>query len=143
MRNKNFPGALAAAVGYSAEPATSSQQRPKATTDVTIGAFQHLVLLAIQDLGPQAYVAEIVKWLASKQDRQAAVPQVFLAVERLEDKRLIRSRKTDPENRVGGRSRRLFSLTSAGTRALDARLVADQAQPKEEQHHAALQPIPV
>ena len=90
-------------------------------TDMTeglLGELEHLVLLSIVRLGPDSYGVPIVDDLRQHTRRRILRPSVYLALKRLEDKGLIRSRMGEPEARRGGRARRHFTATAAGLRAL-------------------------
>jgi DNA-binding PadR family transcriptional regulator len=60
----------------------------------------------------------IVDELRRHTRRRILRPSVYLALKRLEEKGLIRSRLGDPEPRRGGRARRHFTPTAAGVRVL-------------------------
>ena len=60
----------------------------------------------------------IIDELQKHTRRRILQPSVYLALRRLEAKGLIRSRMGDPEARRGGRARRHFEITAAGTRVL-------------------------
>jgi DNA-binding PadR family transcriptional regulator len=85
----------------------------------TIGGFEQLVLTAILDLGEQAYGVTIhgaVSELSSP--KSVSLGAVYATLERLEDKRLITSRLSEPTPERGGRSKRYYRLERAGERAL-------------------------
>lgn len=75
-----------------------------------VGELEHLVLLAILRLGPEAYGVPIVDELRRHTRQSVLRPSVYLALRRLEHKGLISSRLGDPEPRRGGRARRYFEL---------------------------------
>ncbi len=80
----------------------------------TIGEFEHLVLLAIARLGNDAGGAAIHAELEAVANRDAAIPAIYVTLARLAQKVLVRSRTIPAPADRGGRSRRLYSLTSAG-----------------------------
>jgi len=84
----------------------------------SIGALEHLVLLAIVRLGPDSYGVTIIDELQAHARRPVLRPSVYLALKRLESRGLIRSRMGEPEARRGGRARRHFAATAAGLRTL-------------------------
>jgi DNA-binding PadR family transcriptional regulator len=84
----------------------------------TLGELEHLVLLAILRLGDSAYGVPIVDELRRHTRRPILRPSVYLALRRLEEKGLIRSRLGDPEPRRGGRARRHFELRASGLAVL-------------------------
>lgn len=83
-----------------------------------LGELEQLVLLAIMRLGPECYGVPIVDELQKHTTRPILRPSVYLALKRLEDKGLIRSRMGEPEARRGGRARRHFEATASAKVAL-------------------------
>jgi PadR family transcriptional regulator len=83
-----------------------------------LGGLEHLILLALIRLGPDAYGVPIVDELRRHTRRPVLRPSVYLALRRLEAKGLVRSRLGDPEARRGGRARRYFEVSAAGRKAL-------------------------
>jgi PadR family transcriptional regulator PadR len=87
-------------------------------TQDSLGELEQLVLLAIVRLGPDSSGVPIIAELRQHTRRPILRPSVYLALRRLEDKGLIRSRLGEPEARRGGRARRHFQPTAAGLKAL-------------------------
>ena len=83
-----------------------------------LGELEHLILLAIVRLGPDTYGVPIVDELRKHTRRSVLRPSVYLALRRLEDKGLVRSRLGQPEARRGGRARRHFEATPAALKLL-------------------------
>ena len=84
-----------------------------------IGQFEAFVLTAIVGLGDNAYGVTIhgaVKELASP--RPVSMGAVYATLDRLEDKKLIRSWLSMPTRERGGRSKRHYQVQPAGERAL-------------------------
>src|SRR5689334_8490185 len=84
----------------------------------SLGTFELAALLAVARLGDDAYGLAIGRDLAERTGRKHSAGALYTTLQRLEDKGLLRSRMTDPLPIRGGRSRRQFLLTAAGTRAL-------------------------
>jgi PadR family transcriptional regulator PadR len=84
----------------------------------SIGELEHLVLLVILRLGTGAYGVPIVGELKRHTRRPVLRPSVYLALRRLEDKGLVRSRLGEPEARRGGRARRYFELQPGAVKLL-------------------------
>lgn len=84
----------------------------------TIGMLELVTLLAVARLGDDAYGLAVRSDLAKRTGRDYSVGAVYTTLQRLEDKGLLKSRASEPLPIRGGRSRRLFRVTGAGTRAL-------------------------
>ena len=91
-----------------------------------LGSLELTTLLAVVRLKDNAYGLAIRSDLAERTGRDYSVGAVYTTLQRLEDKGLLSSRLSDPLPVRGGRSRRQFSLTGAGARAL-----------REAERHAA------
>jgi PadR family transcriptional regulator PadR len=85
---------------------------------MNLGEFEQIVLLAILRLGDEAYAIPIRHEIAERTGRSVARGALYTALERLEVKRCLRSRMSDPLPERGGRSRRYFTVTQAGLSAL-------------------------
>jgi len=83
-----------------------------------LGEFEQIVLLAILRLGDQAYAIPVRQEIEERTGRSVARGALYTALERLETKRCLRSRMSDPLPERGGRSRRYFTVTTAGMGAL-------------------------
>jgi PadR family transcriptional regulator PadR len=84
----------------------------------TLGRFEYSLLRAVENLGTDAYGARIGKYLSEKLNRDVTAPQVYMTLERLAKRGLVRSENTDPVPERGGRSRRRFIIEATGVRAL-------------------------
>ncbi|MDQ6737853.1 MAG: PadR family transcriptional regulator [Gemmatimonadota bacterium] len=95
------------------------------TPTPSLGSLELTALLAVARLGDDAYGLAIRRDLTERTGRVYSVGAVYTTLQRLEDKSLLRSHSSDPLPIRGGRSRRHFTLTGAGARAVrDARLHA-------------------
>ena len=84
-----------------------------------IGQFEQIVLTAIVELDDRAYGVTIHRAVAELSNpRRVSLGAIYATLDRLEDKGLLGSRLSGPIPERGGRSRRYYCLTSAGTRAL-------------------------
>jgi DNA-binding PadR family transcriptional regulator len=83
-----------------------------------IGEFEELVLLAVQARGVDAYGVAVQGLLERETTRPVSIGAVYAALDRLEAKGLVRSTVTAGTPVRGGRSRRAFTPTRAGLRAL-------------------------
>jgi DNA-binding PadR family transcriptional regulator len=85
-----------------------------------LGEFEELVLLAVQGLDREAYGVSVQAVLARETARDVSLGAVYAALDRLDTKGLVESRIVPGTAARGGRSRRAFSPTPAGAKALDA-----------------------
>ena len=89
---------------------------PMARAD--LGDIEHLVLLAILRLGPDAYGIPILDEVSARSGRDVSRATVYVALKRLEQKGLVSSRLGDSTPERGGRAKRFFKLKSSGLKAL-------------------------
>lgn len=85
---------------------------------ISLGNLELSALLAVSRLGEDAYGLAIRHDLSERARRDYSVGAIYTTLQRLEDKGLVRSHATEPLPVRGGRSRRLFKLTGAGSRAI-------------------------
>jgi DNA-binding PadR family transcriptional regulator len=83
-----------------------------------LGEFEHLVLLAVLRVEDGAYGLTVRRELEESTGRSVTIGAVYSTLDRLDSKGMLRSHRTEPERRPGGRSRRQFDLTAAGRAAL-------------------------
>jgi len=89
------------------------------TIQASIGQFEQFVLTAILSLGENAYgvtIRKVVGDLAAP--KSVSLGAVYATLDRLEDKRFVRSWLSNPTPERGGRSKRHYRLEAAGERAL-------------------------
>ncbi|MBN2266013.1 MAG: helix-turn-helix transcriptional regulator [Candidatus Aminicenantes bacterium] len=79
---------------------------------------EELVLLAVWNLQDEASCLPIQRKLGEVTGRTWSLGSIFDPLERLERKRLLESRLTEPTKERGGRSKRVYRLTVLGRRAL-------------------------
>jgi DNA-binding PadR family transcriptional regulator len=89
-------------------------------TDTYLGEFEQMVLLAVLQLGDDGYAVPIRALIQSRAKRPVARGALYTALERLEAKGCLRSRMGEPTPERGGRSRRYFTVSAEGLRALKA-----------------------
>jgi DNA-binding PadR family transcriptional regulator len=85
-----------------------------------IGEFEELVLLTVSGLAGEAYGVAVQQVLERETTRDVSLGAVYAALDRLEQKGLVRSTMTPGTAVRGGRSRRSFALTRDGVRTIDA-----------------------
>lgn len=77
----------------------------------TLGEFEHQILLAILQLGREAYSVSLVSELEARTGREVATSAVYVALRRLENKGMLVSRLETPEESGEPYPRRYFALT--------------------------------
>ena len=83
-----------------------------------LGSLELAILLAVARLNENAYGLMVRSDLRERTGRDLSVGAVYTTLQRLQDKGLLKSKATAPLPVRGGRSRRHFSLTGAGARAI-------------------------
>ena len=83
-------------------------------TDAPLGAFEEQVLLAVLRTAHESYGMMVRREIEAVTDRDVAIGAVYATLDRLEAKQLVASRRMDVE----GQSRRVFTVTRHGARAL-------------------------
>lgn len=83
-----------------------------------VGEFEHLVLLALIRLGNGAYGAAILKEIRDRTGRDVSEGTAYMALGRLEKKKMIASYLGLPTHQRGGRRRRHYIIDKDGERAL-------------------------
>lgn len=83
-----------------------------------LGEFEEVVLLAVAVLTPQAYSVAIAEELEQQTGRSITTGAVHAALQRLEQKGLVSSLMGDATPQRGGRRKRIFTVTVAGSRVL-------------------------
>jgi PadR family transcriptional regulator PadR len=88
--------------------------------DIYLGEFEQIVLLAILRLGEDAYAIPVRQEIEARTGRSVARGALYTALERLEAKKCLTSRMSEPLPERGGRSRRYYAVTAAGVAGLRA-----------------------
>ena len=85
----------------------------------SIGQFEQIVLASVASLRDNAYGVSIHRAVGElSAPRSVSLGAVYATLDRLEDKKLIRSWLSEPTRERGGRSKRHYALTPAGEVAL-------------------------
>lgn len=79
---------------------------------------EELVLLSVWNLQDEASCLPIQRKLKEVTGKVWSLGSIFDPLDRLERKRLLVSRLTEPTKERGGRSKRIYRLTPLGRRAL-------------------------
>src|SRR4051812_4639810 len=83
-----------------------------------LGEFEEIVLLTVAVFTPQAYSVIIAEELEQQTGKSVTTGAVHAALQRLENKGLVSSRMGESTPERGGRRKRIFLVTPAGTRVL-------------------------
>ena len=83
-----------------------------------LGEFELVVLLTLLRLGNGAWGAAIRRDIQERTTRELPVSVVYVTLQRLENKRLVRSYLGNPTPERGGRRRRHYLLDTPGEQAL-------------------------
>ena len=83
-----------------------------------LGAFEHLLLLALVRLGDGTYGVPIRDELEARTGRLVSPGAVYTALDRLERRGLVRSQLGDPTPARGGKRKRCYRLTAKGAAAV-------------------------
>jgi PadR family transcriptional regulator PadR len=87
-------------------------------SSASLGNFELSVLLAVARLGDNAYGVRIRHDVSERHGRDCAVGAIYTTLQRLEAKGFVHSRLSEPLPVRGGRSRREYTVTAGGSRAL-------------------------
>jgi DNA-binding PadR family transcriptional regulator len=90
----------------------------------SLGSFEQLVLLAILRAGDDAYGVSVQEEIERVTGRDVAPGALYRALDRLEERGLVRSGVGEPSEERGGRRRRTLSVTPVGARELAEALSA-------------------
>jgi PadR family transcriptional regulator PadR len=88
--------------------------------DAYLGEFEQIVLLAILRLKDDAYAVPVREEIEARTGRSVSRGALYTALDRLEAKRCLTSRMSEPIAERGGRSRRYYTVAPAGLSALRA-----------------------
>lgn len=83
-----------------------------------LGEFEELVLLIVAAMQGEAYGVGVMEELEKQAGRSANISAVHAALRRLESKGFVESGWSEATPERGGRRKRLFSITAAGSAAL-------------------------
>jgi DNA-binding PadR family transcriptional regulator len=90
------------------------------TSESPLGEFEVVILLAVlhlQQTGDHAFGSAIRDEIERRSGRKVSRGSIYITLDRLEEKGLLRSRVSESTQAPSGRPRRLFRVTAAGQRA--------------------------
>lgn len=83
------------------------------------GAFEEVVLLAVARLADQGYGVTILREIEERTKTRPALGAIYATLERLEARGWVTSYQGEASPVRGGRAKRHYKLTAAGSRALE------------------------
>jgi len=89
-----------------------------------VGALEQHVLLAIIALHPDAYGVSIQDHIQRRAGYEPSIGSIYAAVDRLEEKGFIKSRRGETTPQRGGRRKLHYTVTAAGQATLKESLRA-------------------
>ncbi len=84
-----------------------------------LGEFEELILLMVAILTGEAYGISILNEIEDKTGRKVTVSTIHTALYRLEQKGFVQSEVGGASKERGGRSKRLYTITDDGNKALE------------------------
>ena len=85
---------------------------------IILGEFEQTVMLAVLQLGDNAYAPNIAHHLEKTIARSVSRGALYSCLNQLERKGLLRWRVDSPTSERGGHSRRFYQVNAIGVRAL-------------------------
>lgn len=80
---------------------------------------EELILLAVCNLGDNAYGVTIREYLKEKAGQKFSIGGIYVPLDRLVAKRFLKARQGPPTPERGGMSKRYYTITSKGVQALN------------------------
>ncbi len=87
-------------------------------TNLSLGEFEQIVLLAVLRLGDEAYGVTILSEIAAKTGRNPSPGALYTTLHRMEAKGLVTFRDGSPTPERGGRAKRFVTVTREGRNAV-------------------------
>jgi len=84
-----------------------------------LSELEQLALLALIRLGTDAYGPNIQRELEVTAGRTLSIATIYVTLVRLEKRGFVSSWRSDPEPVRGGKAKRYFAVTPAGTKVLN------------------------
>jgi len=79
-------------------------------TDVNLGEFEQVVLLAVLRLGDAAYAVTVREEIERRTGRRVSRGSIYVTLDRLETKGYLKSWLAEPTAVRGGRAKRFYTL---------------------------------
>ncbi len=88
---------------------------------------EEFILLAIWRLGEEAYCVPILDQVQEVSNKKWTLGSIYITLHRLENKNFVESELGKPTAERGGKSKRFYTVTSAGVEALRATRMVEKA----------------
>ena len=88
------------------------------STRAPLGEFEVVVLLAVLHLRRAAFGSAIRDEIERRSGRSVTRGSVYITLDRLEDKGMLRSRLAEESDSRGGRPKRFFRVSASGLKAV-------------------------
>lgn len=88
------------------------------TNESLLGTFEQLVLAAVLQVGDKAYPPLVLEWIEGNTGRDVNRGSLYVSLDRLERKGLLRSTRGDTDAWREGRPKRYLRVTPEGRDAL-------------------------
>ncbi len=86
----------------------------------SLGDFEKMILFALFRLGEDAYGVTIRQEIEERTGREASIGSVYTALHRMEKRGLVVARMGESTPERGGRRKKYYRITGAGSEALSA-----------------------
>ncbi|GAB5525476.1 MAG: hypothetical protein Roseis2KO_33480 [Roseivirga sp.] len=83
-----------------------------------LGELEELVLLAVAALDENAYAVSVKSEIETRANRKVNISAIHASLYRLEDKGFLDSYMGEATNKRGGKSKRIFKVTTYGYKTL-------------------------
>ncbi|KAA0988830.1 PadR family transcriptional regulator [Dyadobacter aurulentus] len=83
-----------------------------------LGEFEEIVLLTVAALQGEAYGVALGHEIAEQTGREVRLNQIHSALQRLEEKGMLKSHMGEPTAERGGRRKRIYTITVYGQNTL-------------------------
>lgn len=90
----------------------------------TLGDLEQIVLLALLQLGDDAYGVSVQREIEARTGRTLSLGAVYATLTRLEEKGFVRTKLAPPTRTRGGRRRKLYLVQPKGREAVRAAMSA-------------------
>src|SRR5882672_9125444 len=84
-----------------------------------LGEFEELLLLMVAALHDEAYGVSLLQNLEEELDKKLNISAIHVALKRMEDKGMVKSRFGGITENRGGRRKKYYVVTALGKRILD------------------------